>query len=604
MDLQIKSAGADPSRFVFSRWRSHAGVLLGLSLLGVVAPPRTVGAQPAKNVQWHELGEKFTVEGKAWTDTGRRFDRLPAKAEKLVRPAVWGLSHDSAGMSLRFVTDAETLHAKWTVLRPNRMAMTHMPATGVSGLDLYVRDAGQWRWLAVGRPADAGDNEKILFEGLTREKREYLLYLPLYNGLETIQLGTPPGAVLEPAPARSKSPIVFYGTSILQGGCASRPGMAYPSILGRRLDWPTVNLGFSGNGKMEPEMAELLAELDPAVYVLDALPNLDADSAQERVEPFIKRLRQAHPTTPIVLVENVHYGDQGFIEKRRLRSIEVNRHLREVFDRLKKAGDKKLHYVTSALLLSGDGEDTVDGTHPTDYGFARMADGIEPILREALAGAGITIADEEGFLSLFDGRTLSGWKKHDGMPPIHRGAKWWVEDGAIHGTQDPPGSGGLLWLERPFMDFILKFEMQLKEPMDTGVFLRVGPTALSHQVCIDYHSGSDVGAIFIPFVGHRYVSNFANGHRLVTPEAWTKFEVRMEGEPARIRVWLNGRLLTDFRHTAATTRGLPPKGGLAFQVHPDVESYTAWAPGNTLKIRNIRIKELPRSGAATTAAAR
>ena len=415
-----------------------------------------------------------------------------------------------------------------------------MPATGVSGLDLYVRDAGVWRWLAVGRPADAGENERMLFQGLSKEKREYMLYLPLYNGIESIQIGLPEGAQLEPAPSRyeGRRPMVFYGTSIVQGGCASRPGMAYPAILGRKLDWPTVNLGFSGNGRMEPAVAELLAELDPAVYVIDSLPNLDVEQAKERVEPFIQRLRQARPATPIVLVENVHYGDAGLNETRRLRSVGVNRHLREVYDRMKKAGDKQLHYVTSALLLSGDGEDTVDGTHPTDLGFSRMATGIEPILREALGGAGITLSDEEGFVSLFDGRTLSGWKRHDGMPPIHRGAKWWVEDGAILGTQDPPGSGGLLWLDRPYMDFILKFEIQLTRPMDTGVFLRVAPNALSHQVCIDYHSGSDVGAIFIPFVGHRYVSNFADGARLVTPNGWNQFEIRMEGEPSRIRVWI------------------------------------------------------------------
>lgn len=576
----------------FKRGRVLTWLLLGAS--GVTASLQGQPLAPA--VTWHDLGEFAPVEGRAWTDTKAKFHRLPAHAEGKVRDNVWRLSQDSAGLRLRFVTDAEAIHVRWKVLRPDQKAMTHMPATGVSGLDLYVRDAGNWRWLAVGRPAEKGDDERVLVQGLNKESREYLLYLPLYNGLESVHIGLPAGAKLERAPDRyqSRRPIVFYGTSIVQGGCAARPGMAYPAILDRSLDWPTVNLGFSGNGRMEPEMAELLAELDPSVYVLDCLPNLDVEPAKERVEPFIRRLRQARPNTPIVLVENVHYPDAILNEARRLRTVGVNRHLREVIDRLRKAGDKNLHYVTSALLLGGDGEDTVDGSHPTDLGFVRMAAGMEPVLREALAGAGVTLPVEEGFVSLFDGETMSGWKRHEGMPPIHRGGKWWVEDGAIHGTQDPPGSGGLLWLDRPFMDYILKFEMQLTRPMDTGVFLRVGPTALSHQVCIDYHKDSDVGAIFIPFVGHRYVSNFADGGRLVTP-GWNQFEVRIEGEPARIRVWLNSRLLTDFRHTAATTRGLPPRGGIAFQVHPDVESYQAWGPGNTLRVRHIRIKELPRT---------
>lgn len=347
-------------------------------------------------------------------------------------------------------------------------------------------------------------------------------------------------------------------------------------------------------------MASLLAELDPAAYVLDSLPNLDAPLAKERIEPFFRILRDRHPTTPIVLVENINYSDAGLVETKRIRVVGVNSMLRELYDRLRKAGDTQVYYVSSAHMLGGDGEDTVDGTHPTDLGFSRIAEGMGPFLREALAGSPANLGApvprlaEEGFVPLFDGKSLGDWKRHDGMPPIHRGAKWWVEDGAIVGTQDPPGTGGLLWLNRPFTDYILKLEMRFTWPMDTGVFLRVGPTALSHQVCLDYRPGSDVGAIFIPFVGHKYVSRFADGARLVNPEAWNAVEIRIEGEPARIRVWLNSRLLTDFQHRPETTRGLPPRGGIAFQVHPDVEGISAWGPGNAVRIRNIRIKELKR----------
>lgn len=577
--------------------RRFGGAILGASTV--------VAAHAAADITWFNLADEVAVEGKAWENTRGRFDRLPAKAEGVVRPEVWKLGQDSAGLRLRFVTNAESLHARWTLRRADRLALTHMPATGVSGLDLYVRDGGTWRWLAVARPENTGENQRILFQGLARERREYMLYLPLYNGIEMIHVGIPDGAVLEAAPARDQSrpPIAFYGTSIVQGGGASRSGMAYPAILGRKLDWPTINLGFSGNGKMEPEVAGLLAEIEPAAYVIDSLPNLTAEEAQERVEPFLRKLRERRPTTPILLVENIHYGDAAFNEARRLRSEAVNRSLRGVYNRLREEGDKHLHYITSAMLLRGDGEDTVDGTHPTDLGFAGMANGIEPFLREALASGGFTVPDEEGFESLFDGRTLSDWKRHDGMPPIHRGAKWWVEDGVIQGMQDPPGTGGLLWLDRSFQDFVLKLEIQLTYPMDTGVFLRVAPNGLSHQVCIDYRPGSDIGAIFIPFVGHRYVSRFADGARLVNEGGWDKFEIRMEGEPARIRVWMNSRLLTDFRHTPATTRGLPPRGGLAFQVHPDVEGITAWGAGNVVRFRNIRIKELERGATSASSSA-
>ncbi len=556
-------------------------------------------AQPAPSAEpasvWRDLAV-LPLEGKGWPDaaTKHRYDRLPAKAEGVVREPVWNLALDSAGMAYRFVTDAPLIRVRWKLRKPARTALPHMPATGVSGVDLYVRDAGEWRFLANGRP-EAVLNEKTLVRGLPRASREYLLYLPLYNGVESVELGLPADAAFAPAPARpeARKPIVFYGTSILQGGCASRPGMAYPAIIGRRLDWPTINLGFSGNGKTEPEVAALLAELDPAAYVLDSLPNLDVEQVKERVEPLLRALRARHPKVPIVLVDNVNYTDAGFLESRRVKVADANRFLRALHDRLRAAGDAQLHYVHSAHLLGGDGEDTVDGTHPTDLGFMRMAEGITPVLRRALQTAGHVAAEDEGFRPLFNGKNLDGWRPHDGMPPIHQAGKWWVEEGVLHGAQEPAGKGGLLWHEGPFTNFVLKLDAQLSYPMDSGVFLRVGPDGRSHQVNLDYRPGGDIGAIFIPFIGHAHVYRNPEGAKLFRNEAWNELTIRMEGEPARIRVWLNGRLLTDFQHTEKTTSGVPFTGGIALQVHPDIPNQTVWKPGGVVKFRNIRIKELP-----------
>ncbi len=575
---------------VFTGCVALASIALG-GPLGA-APANTASAKP--NTVWQDLGA-WPLEGKGWAQTKRRYDRLPAKAEAVVRAPVWSLAGDSAGLRLRFVSDATEIKARWKVRKGDRMALPHMPATGVSGLDLYVRDAGQWKWVGAGRPQNSDTSEATLVKGLTAGvKREFLLYLPLYNGIESVEVGVPPGAGFERPPDRyaGRKPIVFYGTSILQGGCASRPGMAYPSIIGRALDWPIVNLGFSGNGKTEPEMAQLLAELDPAAYVIDSLPNLDVAQVKERIEPFVRQLRTAHPEVPIVLVENVSYADAGFIETRRSKVSDANAYLRQLFARLTKEGDRHLHYVPSSFLLGGDGEDTVDGTHPTDLGFARMAEGMQPILREALAAAGVSAVPEEGFVSLFNGKSLGAWKPHEGMPPLHLAGKWWAEDGELRGTQDPPGKGGLLWLEGPYTNFVLKLEVWLTYPMDSGIFLRVGPDGRSHQVCLDYRPGSDVGAIFIPFVKHAYVQRNQDGARLVRPEQWNEVEVRLEREPARIRVWLNGRLLTDFQHTTETTAGVPSEGGIALQVHPDVAGLTTWKPGAVVRFRRIRLMEL------------
>ncbi len=568
-------------------WGAVLFVLLGTALVGQPVP------EAEKAAVWRDLAT-LPLAGRGWgeAEVKHRYDRLPARAEKGVRAPVWSLAKDSAGMHYTFVTDATFVRARWKVRKPDRLALPHMPATGVSGVDLYVRDAGEWRFLAVGRP-EAAANEKTLVRGLEKRVREYRLYLPLYNGVESVEIGLPEGATFAAAPLRAeRRPVVFYGTSILQGGCASRPGMAYPSILGRMLDWPTVNLGFSGNGKTEPELAQLLAELDPAAYVLDSLPNLDVAQVKERVEPFLAAIRAKHPTTPIVLVENVNYTDTGFLAARRDKVVEANTFLRALFERRQKAGDKHLHYVSAWQLLGGDGEDTVDGTHPTDLGFLRMAQGMAPILRTALREGGQTVGDEEGFVPLFDGRTLGAWKPHDGMPALHQAGKWWAEDGELRGRQEPPGKGGLLWHEGPFTDFVLKLQVHLTYPMDSGVFLRVGPDGRSHQVTLDYRPGSDVGAIFIPFIGHAYVQRNRDGEKLVRNGAWNDVTIRMEGEPARIRVWLNDRLLTDFQHTEKTTSGVPASGGIALQVHPDIPNATVWKPGGVVKFRDIRIKEL------------
>lgn len=331
---------------------------------------------------WYDV-RLVGVEGQGWAKTKAPFDRLPAKAEKIVRKPVWGLSRHSAGLCVRFVTDATTLYATWK-LTSSRLAMPHMPATGVSGLDLYVKtNAGKWRWLAVGRPTKQANTAR-LFAGIPAGKREFLLYLPLYNGVQSVEIGIPKSAsIWTPAPRKTK-PVLFYGTSITQGGCASRTGMVHTAILGRRLNRSVINLGFSGNGRMEQEMAELFAELDPAVFVLDCLPNMNGKMVSERVEPFVKILRKKRPDTPILLVEDRSYTDSFLFESKRRRNAENRKALRKAFKSLQSAGVKHLYYLSGEKLLGDDGEGTVDSSHPTDLGFMRQAAAFEPVLRKIL----------------------------------------------------------------------------------------------------------------------------------------------------------------------------------------------------------------------------
>lgn len=353
--------------------------------IAAAAKPAPLAASQAKvedGTAWYDA-RLLSIEGQGWSDTKSDYDRLPAKAEGKVRGAVWNLSRTSSGIVARFVTNATTISARWT-LTSDRMAMPHMPATGVSGVDLYVQDDdGVWRWLACGRPAKQTNTVKLI-SGIPEGERAYMLYLPLYNGVSSVEIGVPQGSLMAAAPKRTKKPIVFYGTSITHGASASRPGMTHVAILGRRFDRPVINLGFSGNGRMETEVAELMAEIDAAVYVIDCLPNINAQTVLANTKPCIDILRAARPETPILLVEDRSYADSFLVTAKRERNRTSREALRKVYEELKADGVKNLYYLEGDHLLGDDNEGTVDSSHPTDLGFTRQAaafaEALEPIL--------------------------------------------------------------------------------------------------------------------------------------------------------------------------------------------------------------------------------
>ncbi len=284
-------------------------------------------------------------------------------------------------MLTRFRTDATEVWVDYEVTSPN-LAMPHMPATGVSGIDLYATDpSGHWRWLAVSRPTQQATKTRLI-QSLEPQTHEFTAYLPLYNGTESLKIGVPEGASFEPIAPRREKPIVFYGTSITHGACASRPGMPHPAILGRRLNRPVINLGFSGNGRMEQEVGEFLCELDPLIYVIDCLPNMQGKEVAERAEPLVRQLREAHPDTPILLVEDRTYAHAPFVKSLMDRHRTSRKALRDAYESLIAAGFEKLGYVEGDGMLGEDRDDTTDGSHPNDLGFFRQANALEGPLRK------------------------------------------------------------------------------------------------------------------------------------------------------------------------------------------------------------------------------
>ncbi len=336
------------------------------------------------DVTWHDV-TTWGVEGRGWEDEPRQryFDRLPAAAESIVRPPVWSLSRHSAGMAVRFRTDAPAIHVDYELLSGS-LAMPHMPATGVSGLDLYGEDTdGALRWVQVTRPTQQHVSGEIV-QGLERTTRTYRMYLPLYNGVNTLKIGVPQGSEFEPLAPRPAQPLVFYGTSIMHGACASRPGMAIPALLGRMFDLPTINLGFSGNGRMDPEVGDMLAKLDPAVYCIDCLPNMNPELVRQRAVPLVRTLRQARPDTPILLVEDRVFTNARFFPEKQKFHAENHRALRQAYETLTADGVKQLYYLPGDNLLGTDGEGATDGSHPNDLGFMRNAEAYQRALKPVL----------------------------------------------------------------------------------------------------------------------------------------------------------------------------------------------------------------------------
>jgi hypothetical protein len=193
----------------------------------------------------------------------------------------------------------------------------------------------------------------------------------------------PKGSAFEGLAPRTK-PIVFYGTSITHGACASRPGMVHTAILGRRFDMPVVNLGFSGNGRMDIAVGDYLKQIDAAVYVIDCLPNMGPADVTAKCEPLVKLLRAAKPNTPIVLVEDRRFSNDWITPAKAKFHDENHAALRAAYNALIRDGVTNLHYVPGDHLYGDDGDGATDASHASDLGFMRQADVMEPILRTAL----------------------------------------------------------------------------------------------------------------------------------------------------------------------------------------------------------------------------
>jgi lysophospholipase L1-like esterase len=274
--------------------------------------------------------------------------------------------------------------------------MNHMAATGVRGVDLYVLQGDEWRFAGAGIPVSGKENEKILISGMNGEEKEFLLNLPLYDGVVKLEIGIDSTAhivmPLSPLPLADK-PIVCYGTSITQGGCATRPGMAYPAIMTRFLQREVINLGFSGNGRMDESIGALMMRIDAGAFIIDCLGNCTQELIDHLGYQFVCNMLKTKPDTPIYMVEHPLTPAMTFSAKEEETIHNKNRSWHDIYKQLRNEGHQNLYYVAADTLTGEDAEATVDGIHLTDLGFLRMAELLTGIIKGTSKNSKIKACD-------------------------------------------------------------------------------------------------------------------------------------------------------------------------------------------------------------------
>lgn len=352
------------------------GAVLTLSLNSV---PVRAQASDSTEPQHISFPGPFHVSGLPWFQEDKpELRRLPARLKETFRPPVWSLAQDPSGGRIRFKTDSMKLGI--VAQNPSVGTMHHMTSVGQNGLDLYVNG----EYLGSAWP----DKEAKISKEWTLPSgdKEITIYMPLYNGLSIKELVLDKSAKVEaPAPFATVKPVVYYGSSITQGGCAENPGLSCQAMVSRWLNVDFVNLGFSGNGLGEPTVAQAISEIDASCFVLDYWANPSPQVYKETLPGFVETIRAKHPKTPILLTGPYYFPAESVSPKTKADQDEKRATAREFVATSQKAGDLFISYVDGFEMLSREHADgLVDGVHANSIGFYFCAKGLEPHLRKAL----------------------------------------------------------------------------------------------------------------------------------------------------------------------------------------------------------------------------
>jgi len=328
---------------------------------------KTAPVQAKAELTWRTVNTApFAVDGLPWfQENGGAFYRLPKRAQSILRESLWILGTMPSGGRVRFKTDSPVLRIRAQHSQPE-LAMPHMCAVGVSGLDLYEGPPQNMTFWNSSRPGHASAPYVVtLFTDLPKKLREFTIYLPTYNGLVHFEIGVAPSAKLAaPSPYRRKKPVVIYGTSITQGGCSSRVGTGWVPRVGRQLGIDVVNLGFSGNGQCDLALVPLLDELDMACLIVDPVANMGPQLMPTGYAPFLAAIRARRPKLPLLLLTffrqaNEHYlGNQGWDQ--------ANAIVRQTYRQMRRQGDQHVHLLDTRKIIGLEPDPSVSRRRPSD----------------------------------------------------------------------------------------------------------------------------------------------------------------------------------------------------------------------------------------------
>ena len=334
--------------------------------------------------------DRFKVEGLAFFKNEKVYHRLSKDDKENVREVLYWLASHPSGGQIRFTTNAKKIYVK--VKNTGDYMMCHMTKTGQQGVDLYFKrkqDRKYQFFTCAKFNAPCNEYESIVFEADYKEEKQIIINLPLYEGLDEILIGIESDAYIKKAKEKkNKGKIVVYGTSVTQGGCASRPGMAYYNILSRWLDIEIINLGFSGNGWGDIELAHVINKINDVNMVILEYEGNGADKHRMKynLEPFIDTIRNKNPEIPILLITKRMFPNYIFKQAEiDLRNYYYN-FQKEMVLKKKNEGDNNIYFIDGSYLFGKKDyfECCVDGIHPTDLGFYKMAKTLYPKLKKIL----------------------------------------------------------------------------------------------------------------------------------------------------------------------------------------------------------------------------